>query len=116
MNDRNLDRLVRRVTIKFGITLVIVFGRFFAAMHLWPPAYGEPFDWDRYHARQDACLEKDRIIAACVQGYCDELALAASSARLLAVRPITRAHPGGGGGCSARNPRPLRRFETKAAD
>jgi hypothetical protein len=22
---------------------------------------GEPFDWDRYHAREDACLEQDRI-------------------------------------------------------
>jgi hypothetical protein len=41
------------------------------------PAHGEPFDWDRYHARQDACTEKDRIAADCVQGldYCDELAL-----------------------------------------
>ena len=35
----------------------------------------EPFDWDRYHDRQDACLEADRIAAACTQGYCDELAL-----------------------------------------
>jgi hypothetical protein len=24
-----------------------------------------PFDWDRYHARQDACLEANRIAAAC---------------------------------------------------
>ena len=30
-------------------------------------------DWDRYHARQDACAEKDRIAAECAQGYCDEL-------------------------------------------
>ena len=78
MNDRNIDRLVRRGTIKFPIMLVvIVCGLFFAATHLWPPAYGEPFDWDRYHARQDACLEANRIAAACVRGfdYCDELAL-----------------------------------------
>ena len=33
------------------------------------------FDWDRYHARQDACLEKDRIAAAYARGYCDDLAL-----------------------------------------
>jgi hypothetical protein len=46
-------------------------------LHYIPPGYGEPFDWDRYHARQDACLEKDRIVADCVRGldYCDELAL-----------------------------------------
>jgi hypothetical protein len=34
-----------------------------------------PFDWDRYHACQDACLVKDRIAAQCTQGHCDELAL-----------------------------------------
>ena len=49
------------------------------------------FDWDRYHARQDACAEKDRIASQCEiersavfnsfvrrgspEGYCDELAL-----------------------------------------
>jgi hypothetical protein len=68
---RSMDRL----TIKFTIMLVSAFGLFFVAMHLCPLAYGEPFDWDRYHARQDACLEKDRIAAACTQGYCDELVL-----------------------------------------
>jgi hypothetical protein len=48
----------------------------FGALHYIPPAHGEPFDWDRYHARQDACLEKDRLVADCAQrGYCDELAL-----------------------------------------
>jgi hypothetical protein len=38
---------------------------------------GEAFDWDRYHARQDACLEADRIAAQCTRGiaFCDELAL-----------------------------------------
>jgi hypothetical protein len=42
-----------------------------------PVLAGEPFDWDRYHARQDACLEKDRIVADCVRGieFCDELVL-----------------------------------------
>jgi hypothetical protein len=69
------DRDLGRVTIKFAILLVIVFGVFFAAMHLWPPAHGETFDWDRYHARQGACTEQDRIAADCAPGYCDELAL-----------------------------------------
>jgi hypothetical protein len=81
MKDRDLGR----VTIRFAILLVIVFGVFSVlaslarpggkARYLWPPAHGEPFDWDRYHARQDACLEKDRIAADCARGYCDELAL-----------------------------------------
>jgi hypothetical protein len=79
MNDRDLDRLVNRARIKFAIKLaiilVIVFGLLFVALRYTPPTHGEPFDWDRYHARQDACREQDRIIAACVQGYCDELAL-----------------------------------------
>jgi hypothetical protein len=41
------------------------------------PAHSEPFDWDKYHERQDACLEQDRIAAACTRGldYCDDLAL-----------------------------------------
>jgi hypothetical protein len=73
MRDRALDW----ITIKFAIMLVIVCGLFFVAMHLWPPAHGAPFDWDRYHARQDACIEQDRIAADCVRGldYCDERAL-----------------------------------------
>jgi hypothetical protein len=40
-----------------------------------PALAGEAFDWDRYHDRQDACREADRIAAACTRGYCDELAL-----------------------------------------
>jgi hypothetical protein len=44
-----------------------------------PPARGaaRPFDWDRYHAPQDACREADRIAQDCTRGvaWCDELAL-----------------------------------------
>jgi hypothetical protein len=40
-----------------------------------PALAGERFDWDRYHNRQDACREKDRIAETCTRGYCDELAL-----------------------------------------
>ena len=57
------------------LMLAIALAALFAALHYIPLAHGEPFDWDRYHARQDACLEQSRIAAACVQGYCDELAL-----------------------------------------
>jgi len=42
-----------------------------------------PFDWDRYHARQNACRKADRI-ARGVE-YCDELALPPSQARLLGL-------------------------------
>jgi hypothetical protein len=51
------------------LMLAIALAALFAALHYIPLAHGEPFDWDRYHA------EQDRIAAACVQGYCDELAL-----------------------------------------
>ena len=63
---------------------------FFAAAPC-PGHADKPFDWDRYHARQDACAEKDRIAAQCEiernpvfnsfvrrgvpEEYCDELAL-----------------------------------------
>jgi hypothetical protein len=37
---------------------------------------GTGFDWDRSHARQDACAEKDRIVAQCAYwAICDERAL-----------------------------------------
>jgi hypothetical protein len=79
MNDRDLDRLVNRArikfAIKFAIVLVIVLGLLFVALRYTPSVHGEPFDWDRYHARQDACTEQDRIAADCARGYCDELAL-----------------------------------------
>ena len=43
-----------------------------------PPARGaEPFDWDRHHARQDACRDADRIARECTRcRLLDELALA----------------------------------------
>jgi hypothetical protein len=88
---RDLRELEQRLTIRLSAAMVVVAGLLFGALHYWPPTTaispppapqhtsvvlaGEPFDWDRYHARQDACLEQDRIAAACVQGYCDELVL-----------------------------------------
>jgi hypothetical protein len=84
----------RRVMIKFAIMLVILWGLFFVAMRFWLPAHSEPFDWDRYHERQDACLERDRIVAACVQGYCDELALR-QAARACSPFSGARARNGG---------------------
>jgi hypothetical protein len=57
-----------------GFCLLLIF----LLSHVFPvPAAERPFDWDRYHERQDACAEKDRIAAACAKGlaYCGELAL-----------------------------------------
>ena len=46
------------------------------------------FDGDRYHARQDACAWKDRIIEACVRGYCDDLAFRQAQRDCLAFGPL----------------------------
>ena len=70
------------------------------------PAANEPFDWDRYHDRQDACAEKDRIAAQCEvernpvfnsfvrrgtpEGYCDELALRQAQRACSAFDPLGR--------------------------
>ena len=53
-------------------------------------AADRPFDWDRYHARQDACAEKDRITAACAKGveYCDALALRQATRACSAFGPL----------------------------
>jgi hypothetical protein len=73
------------------LALVVALTALFAALGYMPALADQPFDWDRYHARQDACREKDRIAAQCgvernpvfnsfvrrgvPEGYCDELAL-----------------------------------------
>jgi hypothetical protein len=60
------------------LALIVALAALFAALHYIPAlAADQPFNWDRYHARQDACLEQDRIAADCARGrdYCDDLAL-----------------------------------------
>jgi len=49
-----------------------------------------PFDWDRYHARQDACREADRIAQDCTKGvaWCDELALRQARRACSAFGPL----------------------------
>jgi hypothetical protein len=51
-----------------------------------------PFDWDRYHARQDACVEANRIAAACAGAggikYCDELSLREAKRACSAFGPL----------------------------
>jgi hypothetical protein len=51
-------------------------------------AADRPFDWDRYHARQDACSAQDRIAADCIRGYCDELALRQATRACSAFGPL----------------------------
>jgi hypothetical protein len=44
------------------------------ASWIMPAKAGDrPFDWDRYHARQAACAEADRIAQDCTKGvaFCD---------------------------------------------
>ena len=50
----------------------------------------QPYDWDRYHARQDACLEADRIAQECTGGveHCDELALRQARRACSAFGPL----------------------------
>ena len=51
-----------------------------------------PFDWDRYHARQDACRKANRIAAACAGAdgikYCDELSLREAKRAFSAFGPL----------------------------
>ena len=64
--------LIRLVGVGLAVALFAV------ALRIIPATGADrPFDWDRYHARQDACAEKDRITAVCAKGieYCDALAL-----------------------------------------
>jgi len=46
------------------------------------------FDWDLYHAPQDACREADRIAAQCAQGHCDDLALRQAQRACSAFGPL----------------------------
>ena len=55
------------------------------------PADERPFDWDRYHARRDACPEANRIAAACAAAgikHCDELSQRQAKRACSAYRPL----------------------------
>jgi hypothetical protein len=58
-------------------------------------AADRPFDRARYHARQDACREADRIAQDCTRGlaYCDELALSQAKRACSAFGPTGGAVP-----------------------
>ena len=72
-----------------GVILAVVL---LAVVLLERPARGadRPFDWDRYHARQDSCREADRIAQDCTRGlaYCDELALRQAKRACSAFGPL----------------------------
>jgi hypothetical protein len=107
-----LRDLERQLTIRVAIMLIVAVGVLLAGLgttvsiilNRLPAPTGpathagfvvlageRPFDWDRYHERQDACAEKDRIAAQCVQGvaFCDELALRQATR---ACSPFTGEH------------------------
>lgn len=52
------------------------------------PTSPPPFDWDRYHDRQDACREKDRLLMLCTAGpgQCDQEAINQATRRCHAWR------------------------------
>ena len=72
------------VVLFFGLVGVIL-AVVLLAVALWiirARGADQPFDWDRYYARQDACLEADRIAQDCAEpgpsgfkNFCNELAL-----------------------------------------
>ena len=80
------------IVIFVGLVGVIIVVILFALVLRITPARSDdrPFDWDRYHARQDACAEKDRITAACAKGieYCDALALRQATRACSAFGPL----------------------------
>ena len=102
----DLRELEQRLTIRFGTMLVVAVGILLAGLgatasiilnRLPAPQRtaalvlaDERFDWDRYHARQDACREADRIAQDCTTGvaYCDELALRQAKRACSAFGPL----------------------------
>ena len=89
-----------------GAQAIVIAALIFTIIQIARPAANEPFDWDRYHDRQDACAEKDRIAAQCEvernpvfnsfvrrgtpEGYCDELALRQAQRACSAFDPLGR--------------------------
>ena len=47
---RDLRDLGKDLKLWLGTLMVVVATLLFAALHYIPPAHGEPFNWDAYHA------------------------------------------------------------------
>jgi hypothetical protein len=94
------------VFLLVGAQAIVIAALIFTIIQIARPAASEPFDWDRYYDRQDACAEKDRIAAQCEvernpvfnsfvrrgipEGYCDELALRQAQRACSAFDPLGR--------------------------
>ena len=73
------------------VGVILVVGLLAVALRIIPAkGADQPFDWDRYNAHQDACLEADRIAQDCTKGvaYCDELALRQARRACSAFGPL----------------------------
>jgi hypothetical protein len=79
--------------------MAVVATLLFAALHYIPPADGETFDWDRYHARQDACRELGDPQRACATGglgTCDRAVIDRLQRQCSAFGPLGRGEVGSG--------------------
>jgi hypothetical protein len=91
-NDRSMaaggPRGLRRAHTGARVALAVLI--LVLALAALPARAGQPFDWDRYHARQDACREADRIAQDCTKGvaWCDELALRQAKRACSAFGPL----------------------------
>ena len=85
------------IVIFVGLVGVIIVVILFALVLRITPARSDdrPFDWDRYHARQDACREADRIAQDCTRGvaWCAELALRQAKRACSAFGPLSEGLP-----------------------
>jgi hypothetical protein len=81
------------------LALIVALAALLAALRYIPALADQPFDWDRYHARQDACRVADRIAQDCQPGpsgfrnFCNELTLREAKRKCSAFGPLGERRP-----------------------